>query len=81
MIESADVPTDVRLFGQLNTEDQQALIKQMSMADLNRYAWQANKTTKAAFPSLSENTKNFVDLVTQGKIKPAVWKKNVNTSL
>jgi hypothetical protein len=78
LVESADVPSDVRLFKMLSEPDQEDLVRKMNMVELNRYGWYATKDLRAKFSSVSENTKNFVDLVAQGAVKKPIWKKNQN---
>ncbi len=74
-IEEADIPNDVKLFKRFAAEDQKALLKTMSLVDLNRYAWYSDKAAKSSFSSLSENTKNWLELGKEGKIKAPQWKQ------
>jgi hypothetical protein len=78
LVKSADIPSDVRLFGMLPATDQLDLLKKMNMDDLQRYSWSATKEVKAQFQTINATTKNFADLVNSGQIKAPVWKKNIN---
>jgi hypothetical protein len=71
----SDIPTDVRSFRSLLAEDQQALLKQMSLNDLERYAWSADTATRNILYTLSNNTKEFVGLVIAGKLKQPIWRQ------
>jgi len=72
---SCDLPSDIKAFKALPIEDQKALIAQMSLKDLERYAWYCKKDLKSHFSKISKNAKEFVKLYKQGKIKKPIWKK------
>ena len=78
LVDSADVPSDIRLFKLLQQSDQEDLIKKMDLYDLTRYGWYANTKVKAEFSSLSPSAKNFVELINDGKIKRPIWQRNQN---
>jgi hypothetical protein len=70
----SDLPSGVRMFRRLPSEDQEKLLKDMNLAELNQYAWYASENVKSKLSSLSENTKQFVEMVNNGEIKKPIWK-------
>ena len=74
-IKDADIPSDVKLFQQLPASDQEALLKNMQLLDLERYAWSANSTVKVHLSTLSGNAKTFVEMQQKGEVKSPVWKR------
>jgi len=70
----SDLPLGVRMFRRLPSEDQEKLLKDMNLAELNQYAWYASEEVKSKLSSLSENTKQFVEMVNNGEIKKPIWK-------
>jgi hypothetical protein len=78
LVDSADIPVDVRLFGMLSEYDQEDLVAKMSLAELNRYGWGVTKDLKSKLSTINSTTKNFVDLVRTGQVKQPKWKRNVN---
>jgi hypothetical protein len=62
------------MFRRLPSEDQEKLLKDMNLAELNQYAWYVSKDVKSKLSTLSENTKQFVEMVNNGEIKKPIWK-------
>ena len=78
----ADLPSDIKMFNRLAAADQESLLKNMTLMDLERYAWGSATVVKAHFSSLSPAAQQFVELVQSGTIKPPIWKRGqiANTS-
>lgn len=74
-VKEADIPNDVKLFTRLPVTDQTALLKSMDLYQLERYSWYASKDVKATLGDLSDNAKNFVDLVKAGEVQEPKWKR------
>ena len=74
-VKDSDLPTDIRLFRALPTEDQRALVKKMSLSQLKRYAWYTHKDLRPKFGKLSKNAHIFVQLYKSGKVKQPKWKR------
>ena len=74
-INDSDIPADVRAFRGLPAADQQELLKDMSLQDLERYAWSATSATRQSLSSLSRVAREFVDGVNAGKYKQPKWKQ------
>jgi hypothetical protein len=79
-IKQADIPNDVKLFTQLASVDQEALIKKMELYQLARYAWYVHNDLKAKFGSLSTNANNFVTMEKAGDVKEPTWVKGQDTN-
>jgi hypothetical protein len=79
-IKDADIPSDIKLFQQLPSEDQTNLIKGMELFQLNRYAWYVKNDVKVHFGSISANTKDFVQLYNDGSVQKPIWKKQQQTN-
>lgn len=73
-IKDSDIPGSIRLFRRLPSPDQQNLLKQMTLSQLNEFAWYASKETKSSLSSLSEEATQFVDMVNNGQIQQPTWK-------
>jgi hypothetical protein len=73
-INDSDLPSGIRMFRRLPSEDQQKLLKQMNLAELNQYAWYADEETDSKLSTLSDNAKQFVDMVDNGEIQQPIWK-------
>ena len=74
-LKNCDLPSDIRAFKALPAEDQKGLISKMSLEEIKRYAWYVRKELKPKFSSICKNSKKFVELYRQGKIKRPVWKR------
>ncbi len=74
-IKDSDIPADVRAFRGLPSEDQTNLLKNMSMDNLERYAWSADKQSRKVLSSLSPTAKEFVIKVSAGQLKKPLWKQ------
>ena len=74
-IAEADLPNDIKLFKRLPSEDQQALIGKMELYQVNRYAWYVNSDVKEKFSSISDNSKNFVEMYNKGEVQEPTWKR------
>ena len=74
-IKEADIPNDVKLFDQLPASDQEAMLKDMDLYQLRRYAWHANTSVRNKLSTLSETCQNFVDMYKAGEVSEPVWKR------
>lgn len=73
-IKDTDIPSDIRMFKGLPAEDQMGLLKNMSLKDLERYAWYSDKMQ---LPNTKE-VKKFIEGVQSSKIKQPIWKQQKN---
>lgn len=71
----SDQPGDVRAFGRFDAPDQDMLLRDMTVDQLERYAWEAKPDVRDSLGDLSPNAKKFVALVKSGELKKPVWKR------
>jgi hypothetical protein len=73
-IKNADLPGDIRAFRSLPSSDQQALVKDMTPEELNKYGWYVNSDIRGDFSKLSPDAKDFVDKVKSGELTQPKYK-------
>ena len=73
-VKASDLPSDIKAFKALPSQDQKALISKMKLEDVKRYIWYVHKDIKGKLPK-TKATIEFMKLHKSGKIKKPIWKK------
>jgi hypothetical protein len=60
-IKDSDLPSDIRLFRQLEAPDQEALLARMTYDELEKYAWFAKPDATKSLYSISDEGKQFIE--------------------